>query len=159
MYKGHLLIVDDEENVRHVLKDFFEKLDYAVVTADSGEDALNKFIPGRFDSIISDLFMPNIDGMGLLKRVRQQDTRVKFLMITGYPSIDGAVEAMKEGAYDYVTKPFKFDDIKIKLERALQTQRLEKAFKKVNGMMWALIISIPLWLILGIALGYVWKWI
>jgi DNA-binding NtrC family response regulator len=97
--------------------------------------------------------------MGLLKRVRQQDTRVKFLMITGYPSIDGAVEAMKEGAYDYVTKPFKFDDIKIKLERALQTQRLEKAFKKVNGMMWALIISIPLWLILGIALGYVWKWI
>jgi len=157
MYKGHLLIVDDEESVRSVLRDFFEKLGYEVVTADSGEDALDKFIPGRFDSIISDLFMPKIDGLALLKMIRQKDHRMIFLMITGYPSIDSAVEAMKEGAYDYVTKPFQFDDIKIKLERALQARQLEQSYKKVNGIMWALLISIPIWLILGVVLAFVWK--
>lgn len=157
MYRGRLLIVDDEESIRSVLKDFFKKLGYEVVTAESGEDALDKFIPGRFDSVISDLFMPNIDGLELLKMIRQKDPHVIFLMITGYPSIDSAVEAMKEGAYDYVTKPFQFDDIKIKLERALQARRLEKSYRKVNGVMWALLISIPIWLILGIALAFVWK--
>ena len=64
---------------------------------------------------------------------------------------------MKEGAYDYVTKPFKFDDIKIRLERAYHARNLENSLKKMNGIMWGLIISIPVWLILGIILGFVWK--
>jgi len=159
MSKGNILIVDDDESVRSVLKDYLESVGYAVVTADSGEDALQKFMPGKFDSVISDLVMPKIDGMELLKQIRQKDTRVVFLMITGYPSLESAIEAMKEGAYDYVTKPFKFEDVGIKLERALYAKSLEKSLKKVNGVMWGLIISIPIWLILGIVLGLVWRWI
>ena len=153
------MVVDDDESVRSVLKDYLGSIGYAVVTADSGEDALQKFIPGKFDSVISDLVMPKIDGMELLKKIRQKDTRVVFLMITGYPSLESAIEAMKEGAYDYVTKPFKFEDVRIKLERALHAQSLEKSLKKVNGVMWGLIISIPIWLILGIVLGLGWRWI
>ncbi|MBN2515744.1 MAG: response regulator [Deltaproteobacteria bacterium] len=159
MHKGTLLVVDDEESVRRLLKEFFESLGFEVVTADGGEDALQKFIPGKFDSVISDLFMPNINGIEFLKKIRQRDAKVMFLMITGYPSLESAVEAMKEGAYDYITKPFTFDDIKIKLERALHARRLEQSLKKINGVMWGLIISIPIWLILGIALGLVWRWI
>ena len=159
MSKGNILVVDDDESVRSVLKDYLESVGYAVVTADSGEDALQKFMPGKFDSVISDLVMPKIDGMELLKQIRQKDTRVVFLMITGYPSLESAIETMKEGAYDYVTKPFKFEDVGIKLERALYAKSLEKSLKKVNGVMWGLIISIPIWLILGIVLGLVWRWI
>ena len=141
------------------LKDFLENLGYSVDTAVSGEDALQKFIPGKFNSVISDLVMPNMDGMELLKQIRQKDTTVVFLMITGHPSLESAIEAIKQGAYDYITKPFKFDDIEIKLERALYARSLEKSLKKVNGVMWGLIISIPVWLILGIVLGIVWRWI
>jgi len=153
------LIVDDEESVRTVLKEYLANIGYVVVTADSGEDALQKFIPGKFDSVISDLMMPKMDGMELLKQIRQKDTNVVFLMITGYPSIESAIEAIKAGAYDYVTKPFKFEDVKIKLERGLYARNLEKSLKNVNGLMWGLIISIPIWLILGIVLGLVWRWI
>ena len=64
---------------------------------------------------------------------------------------------MKAGAYDYITKPFQFDDIKIKLERALQAKHMEKSYKKVNGIMWALLISIPIWLFLGVAFAFVWN--
>ena len=159
MYVGNILVVDDEENIRSVLKDFLENLGYSVDTAVSGEDALQKFIPGKFNSVISDLVMPNMDGMELLKQIRQKDTTVVFLMITGHPSLESAIEAIKQGAYDYITKPFKFDDIEIKLERALYARSLEKSLKKVNGVMWGLIISIPVWLILGIVLGIVWRWI
>lgn len=159
MIRGNILIVDDEESVRSVLKEYLANVGYVVVTADSGEDALQKFIPGKFDSVISDLMMPKMDGMELLKQIRQKDTNVVFLMITGYPSIESAIEAIKAGAYDYVTKPFKFEDVKIKLERGLYARNLEKSLKNVNGLMWGLIISIPIWLILGIVLGLVWRWI
>jgi DNA-binding NtrC family response regulator len=103
--------------------------------------------------------MPKMDGMELLKQIRQKDAKVVFLMITGYPSIESAIEAMKAGAYDYITKPFKFEDVNIKLDRVLYARNLEKSLKKVNGLMWGLIISIPIWLILGIILGLVWRWI
>jgi len=159
MSKGNILVVDDDESVRSVLTDYLRSVGYAVVTADSGEDALQKFMPGKFDSVISDFVMPKIDGMELLKQIRQKDAKVVFLMITGYPSLESAIGAMKEGAYDYVTKPFKFEDVRIKLERALYAKSLENSLKKVNGVMWGLIISIPIWLILGIVLGLVWRWI
>lgn len=159
MIKGNILVVDDEESVRSVLKEYLTSVGYVVVTADSGEDALKKFVPGKFDSVISDLMMPKMDGMELLKQIRQKDAKVVFLMITGYPSIESAIEAMKAGAYDYITKPFKFEDVNIKLDRALYARNLEKSLKKVNGLMWGLIISIPIWLILGIILGLVWRWI
>jgi DNA-binding NtrC family response regulator len=159
MIKGNILVVDDEESVRSVLKEYLTSVGYVVVTADSGEDALKKFVPGKFDSVISDLMMPKMDGMELLKQIRQKDAKVVFLMITGYPSIESAIEAMKAGAYDYITKPFKFEDVNIKLDRVLYARNLEKSLKKVNGLMWGLIISIPIWLILGIILGLVWRWI
>ncbi|NIT56236.1 MAG: response regulator, partial [Aliifodinibius sp.] len=103
---GRVMVVDDEENIRDVLSNYLTSLGYDVATAIDGEDALKKFKRNSYDLIISDLLMPTIDGLELLKKVRDQDREVIFLMITGYPSIETAVEAIKKGAYDYITKPF-----------------------------------------------------
>lgn len=157
MNGGRIFVVDDEESIRSTLNDYFVNFGYDVETACNGEDALEKFIPGKYDCVISDLFMPKIDGLELLKKIRMQDDKVFFLMITGYPSIDNAVNVMKEGAYDYVIKPFNLEDIRIKVERGINNKRTEESLKKITGLFWGLIISIPIWLILGIIIGIVWK--
>ncbi|GAB4170312.1 MAG: hypothetical protein Kow00108_04320 [Calditrichia bacterium] len=153
MALGKVLVVDDEDHVREVLKDFLEALAYEVDTAEDGSDALNKIEPGKYDLVISDLLMPKMDGLELLERIRKIDKSVVFLMITGYPSIETAVDAIKKGAYDYITKPFNMDDVKIKIERAFEKKNLRHSLKTMNGIVWALIISIPVWLILGIVLA------
>ena len=150
---GNVMVVDDEENIRKVLSDYLSELGYSVIAANDGTDALEKFKPGAFDLIISDLLMPNIDGLELLKRIRDQDKDVIFLMITGYPSIETAVEAIKKGAYDYITKPFHMEDVKIRIERAFEKKNLKERLSTVQGFVWALLFSIPIWLILGIILA------
>jgi len=157
MSAGRILVVDDTEIIRTTLDDYFAILGYDVVTASDGEDALNKFVPGEFDCIISDLMMPKVDGLELLKKVKLQDKKVMFLMMTGYPSIDNAVNAMKHGAYDYVTKPIAMEDLRMKVERMLNAKKTQDSLTTITNLFWSLIISVPIWLILGIVLGHVWK--
>ena len=101
--------------------------------------------------------MPKIDGLELLRKIKMQESNICFLMVTGYPNVDSAITAIKEGANDYVNKPFHMEDIRIKVEKILDGQRQAKSLKTVRGLLWALIFSIPIWLVLGIALGVVWK--
>ncbi|UCF63398.1 MAG: sigma-54-dependent Fis family transcriptional regulator [bacterium] len=150
---GRVMVVDDEENIREVLSNYLESMNYEVDAAEDGQEALNKYQKGDFDLIISDLLMPNIDGLELLKRIREIDKDVLFLMITGYPSIETAVDAIKKGAYDYITKPFHMEDVKLRIERAFEKRSLKERLKTVQGLMWALLFSIPLWLVLGIILA------
>jgi two-component system response regulator PilR (NtrC family) len=154
---GRVLVVDDEENIREVLSNYLKNMNYDVVTAVDGQDALNRYEKGEYDLIISDLLMPNVDGLELLKRVRNIDKETIFLMITGYPSIETAVEAIKKGAYDYITKPFHMEDVKIRIERAFEKKTLKERLKTVQGFAWALLLSIPLWLVLGIILAAILK--
>jgi two-component system, NtrC family, response regulator PilR len=157
MEKFRLLIVDDDREIREMLQQFFERLGYMVVTAESGAAALEKFITYEFDCVISDLVMPDMDGLALLKKVKERAPAALFFLITGYGTIANAVQGMKEGAHDFITKPFQLEDMKIRVERALRTKTLEKSVKKMTGILWALIISLPIWLVLGIVLGLVWK--
>ncbi len=157
MSVGRILVVDDDESIRLTLKDYFAGFGYDVVAAGDGEDALKKFSPGKFDCVISDLMMPKIDGISLLKKIKSLDKKVFFLMITGYPSIDSAIDAIKEGAYDYITKPFHMEDMRMKVERSLNAKKTEDSLKTITNLFWSLIVSIPIWLILGIILGIVWK--
>jgi two-component system response regulator PilR (NtrC family) len=76
-----------------------------------------------------------------------------YIMITGYPSIESALEAIKKGARDYITKPFNIDEIRLKIERALLEKNMRGRLKNIQGIVWALVISIPVWLILGIVLA------
>lgn len=150
---GRVMVVDDEENIREVLSNYLESLGYEVLTATDGQNALDKFEAGAFDLIVSDLLMPAIDGLELLKQIREKDKDVIFLMITGYPSIETAVEAIKKGAYDYITKPFHMEDVKLRIERSFEKKNLRDRLSTIQGFMWALLFSIPLWLILGIILA------
>ncbi|RMH06018.1 MAG: response regulator [Nitrospirae bacterium] len=147
-----VLIVDDDEGVRDALAQFLHSLDYQVMTAEDGEDALNKYQKGEVDIILADLMMPKLDGIELLKRVRQVDEDVIFLMITGHPSIGTAVESIHLGADDYITKPFHLEDVKIRLDKALEKRSLKGRLKTAQGLAWGLMLSIPLWLLLGIIL-------
>jgi two-component system response regulator PilR (NtrC family) len=152
-----LLVVDDEESIRDIFADYFGSIGYEVETATSGKDGLEKFVPDRFDCVICDLVMPEMDGLEFLRRLWERDSKTPFFMMTGYPSVETAVEAINQGAYDYITKPLNFEDVRIKLERALRSRDVERSLKKVTGVLWGLIVSIPIWLILGIVLGIVWK--
>ena len=154
---NRILVVDDEESARDMLREYFTDAGYEVVTASGGEEALGKFAPEKYDCVICDLFMPDKDGIEVLKMVRLQDSQVIFLMVTGFPSIDNAIKAMKEGATDYITKPFHMEDIMIKVARALNAKKTVESLRKVTGLFWGIIISIPIWLILGIIMGIFWK--
>ncbi len=157
MEKNRILIVDDDQQIGKMLQQFFTKLGYGVMTAESGEEALEKLTMHAFHCVISDLVMPDMGGLALLKKVKERWPGTLFLLITGYGTIENAVQGIKEGAHDFITKPFQLEDLKIRVERALLSKNLEKSVKRMTGMVWAVIFSIPLWLVLGILLGIVWK--
>jgi DNA-binding NtrC family response regulator len=152
-----ILVVDDDDLIRGFLTDFFVGLGYEVETADCGRDGLLKFEPQRYDLVISDLMMPDISGIEVLKGIMAQDPKTLFFLITGYPTVETAIEAIKGGAYDYVVKPFNLEDLKIKVERALLTRRLQGSVKRLTGIVWAIVVSVPIWIVLGIIIGYIWK--
>ncbi len=120
-----ILIVDDEEDILYVLEGHLSRAGYSVTTARDGEEALAQFREARHDLVIADVRMPRLDGLGLLKALREIDPGIGVIMITGHGSIDTAVEAMKVGAYDYLTKPFRhINEILLTVERALEKPRL-----------------------------------
>jgi two-component system response regulator AtoC len=157
MIAARILIVDDDEAIRELLKEFFQGLGYEINTAANGSEAMAIISQNGIDCIISDHIMPDMNGLDLLEHLRDKKKKVPFLMITGYPTIETAVEVMKQGAYDYITKPLQLEDVRIKVERALHTKGLEKSLKKLSGIAWAIVISIPIWLIFGILLGKIWR--
>ena len=153
-----ILVVDDDKGVREALSEFLISLGYTVVMAENGEEALRQYRKGEFDVIMADLIMPNMDGMELLDRIRNaKNDEVIFLMITGHPSIGTAVEAINRGADDYITKPFHLEDVKLRVSKALEKQTLKGRLKTAQGLAWGLMLSIPLWLLLGIILVILFK--
>jgi len=148
-----ILVVDDELDVRDTLQNVLKSLGYEPYTAASGAEALEIIKTTPIDVVLSDLYMPEMDGIELLKRIRTVDSKMVFLMITAHPTIETAVEAIKKGAYDYLTKPFHIEEVRLKINRALEKKGMTHSLKTANGIIWALLISIPIWLVLGIILA------
>jgi ATP-dependent Lon protease len=120
--KYRLLIVDDEEIARKNLAHVLIKEDYDVVTASNGEAAFAELEKTEFDVVLTDLRMGKIDGMDLLQKVRTRYPDTRVIMITGYATIPSAIEAMQKGAYHYIPKPFKFDEVRAVIKQALETR-------------------------------------
>ena len=121
-----VLVVDDDPLSRTALTDLLGRTGYEPVEARSGEQALERFEAGAFLAVITDLRMPRMDGLELLRRIRERDPAVPVVLVTAYGSVQTAVEAMKEGASDYVTKPFSSDEILATLSRLADLQRLRE---------------------------------
>ncbi len=115
-----ILLVDDEPSILSVLSVLLKAEGYEVVPVDGGEKAVEFIKSTPFDLMISDIRMRPVDGMALLKLAREQQPSMSVLMITGYGSVETAVEALKDGAFDYITKPFKVDELLITVQRALE---------------------------------------
>jgi DNA-binding NtrC family response regulator len=127
-----MLIVDDEPIVGDRLKYSFEKEGYEVETFTDGGSALKRLEQQSFDIVITDLKMRGVDGMQVLARVHERYPEALVIVITGFGSIETAVEAMKEGAFDYITKPFRLDDVKSIVRRAGERLRLQRASAGVS---------------------------
>jgi two-component system response regulator AtoC len=121
-----MLIVDDEKNLRHMLTSMLKTLGYIVDTASDGTDALEMVRQGSYDFILCDLKMPNMDGMTFLEAAREELANTTVIMMSAYGTIDSAVEAMKRGAYDYISKPFKTDEVYLTLKKAEERENLRK---------------------------------
>ena len=123
--KSRILIVDDEESIREFLEIMLKKEGYEVSTAEDGLKAQELLKKKTFDMIISDLQMPHVTGIELLKHVKESYPDTVFMLITAFGTTETAVEAMKMGAYDYLTKPFKIDEVRLNVNNALKHQNLE----------------------------------
>ncbi len=126
MSSKRILIIDDEENMLHMLKTILSKEGYEIVTAGNGIEGLEKIETNLFDTILCDLRMPEMDGLSFLKTVKVKNIDSTIIMMSAYGTIDLAVEAMKHGAYDYISKPFKPDEIILTLKKSEERERLRK---------------------------------
>jgi DNA-binding NtrC family response regulator len=124
--KANLLIVDDENIVRDSLSKWFREEGYDVGTAESASDALTRLAERRWDLALVDIKMPGTDGIELQRRLHEVDPDLTVVIMTGYASVETAVQALKNGAYDYVTKPFDPDDIAHLVSNALSHKRAQQ---------------------------------
>src|SRR5262245_52318127 len=126
MPDARILVVDDELSMREVLEITLRQDGYDVTVAEGGEAALRALDAAAFDLVLTDLRMRGVDGLAVLRAVKERSPGTAVLMVTAFASTDTAVEAMKLGAYDYVTKPFKLDELRLTIAGALERKRLQE---------------------------------
>ena len=120
-----VLVVDDERSMRELLAIMLRQAGHDVTVADGGEAAIKALKSDTFDLVITDLRMREVDGLAVLRAAKEQSPQTVVLVVTAFASTETAVEAMKLGAYDYLTKPFKVDEIKLTIANALERKRLQ----------------------------------
>jgi len=126
MKKSSILIVDDEKNIRLTLSKSLEPLEIPIKTAVNGEEALQKLQDEKFGMVFLDLKMTGIDGMQVLRRIKQEWPKIRVVIITAHGTIESAVEAMKLGAVDFIQKPFSLDEIRDLASRVLRREELDE---------------------------------
>ncbi len=126
MIPKRILIVDDEESFRHMLSVILIKEGYEVEASSTGKEGLQKAAASPFDQILCDIRMPHMDGLEFLREIKKTGIEASIIMMSAYGTMDTAIEAMKLGAYDYISKPFKPDEIVLTLRKAEEREQLRK---------------------------------
>jgi len=127
-----ILVVDDESIMQEILGDFLREEGYEVDVAGSGEEGVELAQKHLYDCAIVDLMMPGIDGIETMQQLREIDASLPVIMVTAFASVESAVEAMKQGAHEYITKPFKNDEVLVVLQNAINNRRLEEEVKTLR---------------------------
>ena len=151
---AHILVVDDNEDLANVLVAYLSELGHQAVAAYGGREGLSRFKEGDFHMVITDLKMPDMDGMALLKAIKSLDSRAIVLVITAYGTIDAAVKAIESGAYDFISKPFDLKALEVIVNRALERLSIGKQLIASQRLMWVTLFCAPVLLIVGIMLAY-----
>lgn len=129
---ARILVVDDDQAMCQLLTDLLQEEDYEIEVAHDGESAIEVFQSSRFDIVVTDLMMPKMKGIELVERLREIDSGALVLLITAFGTIESAVEAMRAGAFHYITKPFHNDEILIQVKRALEQKSLREEVKRLR---------------------------
>jgi len=149
-----ILIVEDEEVVRDFLSEILSNFGYYPVTAIDGDDGLRKFNEHEFSMVLTDIRMPIMDGLSMLKKIRSKDPSIPIIVITGFPTVDSAVECLVAGADYYLVKPINIEDLKAKIIKAFEKRKMISHLtvqKRINHI---LLYLIPVWLILGYLIAH-----
>ncbi len=115
-----LLVVDDDRGVRELLGEFLSSKGFRVETVDTGDGAIELLKVNRYDIILLDLRLPDTNGIELLKRIKSLSPEIIAIIMTGYATLETAIQAIREGAYDYITKPFQLDEMDVALKNACE---------------------------------------
>ena len=129
---GTILVADDDPDIRDILKDTLNSLGARVVTAANGQECLDRAETDAPDLILLDIEMPIKNGLEVLKELRQRGSEMSVIMITAYGTIERAVQAMKQGAYDFITKPFELDHVAVVVEKALERVKLKRGLEQLS---------------------------
>ncbi|MEI6262028.1 MAG: response regulator [Deltaproteobacteria bacterium] len=146
----NILVVDDDTQVADMLKNYLNGRGYAVTAVYGGREALEAFSTGDFHIVIVDMSMPDVDGMVVLKNVMKTDPAAVVIMITGHGTIDSAVKAINHGAYDFIAKPFKWEQLEVVLCRAVERHRSRKQIGVYWGLVWLAVL--PILILIGLLL-------
>ncbi len=124
--RARILVVDDEELIRDLLKMVLMDEGYTVVTATDGEEAIQRLESSPFDLVITDLVMPKVNGVEVLRAAKRIDPNYPVMVITGYPSVETVTKLVRLGAGDYLTKPFNLDVVKVTVAKLLELSRMSR---------------------------------
>ena len=127
-----ILLVEDEPNARKGLTQFLQGLDYDVMAAANGKEALDLFKKEKPDLVISDIRMPEMDGVALLEAIKNESSIAKVILLTAYGSVEDAVKAMKKGAFYYLTKPVNLEELELLVKKAFSSHQLEEENKELK---------------------------
>jgi DNA-binding NtrC family response regulator len=130
--KPSLLIVDDDEIMRETLSDVLRKRGYDIISVGSGNGALSMIKKNLIDLILLDMKLPDVDGLEVLKKIKEFDTEILVIMMTAYSDVQTAVSSMKSGAYDYINKPFELEELRLLIEKGLETKSLINEVRRLR---------------------------
>lgn len=147
-------VIDDESATLNVLSAMLQELGHEPRVFNQAREALAAYKPGSADVVMTDIRMPGLDGLEFTRALKEKDPRATIIILTGFPSVEDAVEAIKMGAADYMTKPFRLEEIRLRLLRVLEARDLADRFRRNRVLTWLLIGSLPVWFILGILLAF-----
>ncbi|MBL4775040.1 MAG: response regulator [Mariprofundus sp.] len=133
MEKPRLLLAEDDEALASLLEEYLLEAGYDLVVHHRGDTALQALQQQHFDLVLSDIVMPGVDGLTLLRHVHDHMPDTLLLLMTGYSGIENALHAVEQGAYDFVSKPFQLPEIRVRLDNAARYQRLLVCYKALSA--------------------------
>ena len=132
--RRHVLVIDDEESLRHAVKRGLEREGLVAHTAQTGREGIDAFVEGRFDAVLTDVRLPDISGLDIVAVLTEMDPGVPVIVMTGYGTLQTALDAMRRGARDYVQKPFSVEEVIRVLCRAVDERRLNRENRRLRAL-------------------------